>query len=594
MSANKAEIEITASTARLPAALRTAMKMMQGFVASTTGLLSKTSKKKDIDELGITKGAAIGGAAASLAVRGIDKLMDQASDVFKFNEALTRFGIATRTGGAQLANMGQSIREVSSQTGLGAIEILRGERALVDLGGSAYATTESMSLLARSAQASQTDVGDMATVMYALQHSLKVSPGELENTLGGLINLTKDGTVHFNQMAGELIGLAPVFSDFGITGREGAIQLASQLEVVRSGFGTAQEAATGLLRVYRSLPQHAKLFEKSGVKIFKPGSKQDLLTLDQILKNIHNSPLAKDRSGLIKAFGRGEAERSYRLLDKLIEEYERFERLGMRNGVVQEDSAAFAESPSGRIAIAFERMKNSIAEAFSPERIEKFVNALEGLVDKVGPLAEAFGKIGDVLGSLYGAGKSVRGFISSHGGSFGGPLAPTTKAQAELYSRENNVSVTTAYDRLQKVYDKARAMKMEIAQATKDDKTTPESNKIAARGLLTPATIAGEDQRSLAESYFREAGTSKEQIADLVKQALKDQVDSDIRSGNGRSVKPPEDFGVVMLKAFEAAAPAIGRSVASSMRSAPPPQVNLDGNRVSRGAGNATDKRRKP
>jgi hypothetical protein len=33
--------------------------------------------------------------------------------------------------------------------------------------------------------------------------------------------------------------------------------------------------------------------------------------------------LAKDRSGLIKAFGRGEAERSYRLLDKQIEEYER-------------------------------------------------------------------------------------------------------------------------------------------------------------------------------------------------------------------------------------------------------------------------------
>jgi hypothetical protein len=266
----------------------------------------------------------------------------------------------------------------------------------------------------------------------------------------------------------------------------------------------------------------------------------------------------------------------------------------MRNGVVQEDSAAYAESSSGRIAIAFERIKNKIAEAFTPERIEKFVNALEGLADKMGPLAEAFGKIGDVLGSLYGAGKRVRGFVSSTGGSFGGPLAPTTQAQAELYSRENNVSVATAYDRLQKIYDKARAMKMEINAAIREDKTTPESNKIAARGMLTPATVAGEDQRSLAESYFREAGTSKEQIADLVKQALKDQVDSDIRSGNGRSVKPPEDFGVAMLKAFEAAAPAIGRSVASSMRSAPPPQVNLDGNRVSRGAGNATDKRRKP
>jgi hypothetical protein len=92
--------------------------------------------------------------------------------------------------------------------------------------------------------------------------------------IGGLINLTKDGTVHFNQMASELIGLAPVFSDFGVTGREGAIQLASQLEVVRSGFGTAQEAADRPApRLQVAAAARQAFSRRTGVKIFKPGSK---------------------------------------------------------------------------------------------------------------------------------------------------------------------------------------------------------------------------------------------------------------------------------------------------------------------------------
>lgn len=390
MSDAKAEIEITASTARLPAALNKAMSIFGGFAGRIANAATALPGK-----IASQMGRSI---VHGIAMRGLDMVIDQAHEVFDFNEKLTRFGIAARISGAALTGVGSAIRDVAVQTGVNANEVLRGARAYVDLAGAASYTTEKMSLIARASQASGSDINDMATVVYALQHSLSIPNNELENTIGGLINLSKDGAVHFNQMAQELIGLAPVYAQFGIKGREGAIQLASQLEVVRTGFGSASEAGTGLLRLYRSIPQHAKLFEGAGVQIFQKGSRTDLLTLGEILKNIKNSRLEKDRPALIKAFGRGEAERSYQLLDKLLNEYEKLEEAGQRNGVVQEDLATFTESAAGRMHIAIEKTKNAFAEALTPERVDQIVHGVEtiaasmpGLFRGVSAVAVAFG-----------------------------------------------------------------------------------------------------------------------------------------------------------------------------------------------------------
>jgi hypothetical protein len=152
----RAEIEITANTSRLPAQLRAAAAMYKGFASKidvATGPLQKL-------------GGVIGNAALHGAVfRGMDALIDQGKEIFSFQEQLTRFGIAARIGGAALQGVGQTIRQVSSDTGVSAVEVLRGARAYVDLAGASKYSTEKMSLLARSAQASGSDIGDMATVV---------------------------------------------------------------------------------------------------------------------------------------------------------------------------------------------------------------------------------------------------------------------------------------------------------------------------------------------------------------------------------------------------------------------------------------------
>ena len=104
--------------------------------------------------------------------------------------------------------------------------MLAGKRAYVDLAGAENASAASMRTLARTAQAIGAAIGDMATVSYSLQNALKVRPDDMENVIGGLINQSKDGTIHFQNMAEEIIALAPKFARFGTLGREGATELA--------------------------------------------------------------------------------------------------------------------------------------------------------------------------------------------------------------------------------------------------------------------------------------------------------------------------------------------------------------------------------
>jgi len=591
VSANKAEIEITASTARLPAALRTAMKMMQGFVASTTGLLSKSSKKKDIDELGIAKGAAIGGIASSFAVRGIDKMLDQVGDVLKFNEALTRFGIATRIGGHELANLGQSAREASTATGINALEVLRGERAYVDLAGASKASAQSMRLIAAASQATGADVSDMATVMYSLENALHVSGPEMEYVMGGIVNQSKDGTVHFQQMAQEIIALAPIYARFGRTGREGANELGAQLQIVRSGFKDSAEAAVGLKNMWRNLQLHSDKFEKAGVKIFdvdKDGHKK-LRNVAVILKDISKSKLDFDPHALMKAFGRGESERAFRLLEEQVDKYRELEELGMRNGVIQQDLATYTESASGRMAVAFEKMKVAFAEALTPERLEQIVQGIESLTEAMGPLMDITGKIADGFGMIYNAGKKARKLIS--GGSeyqtsveeraimglpdrrfmHGLPITPDEQRRAD-----QTKSRIDAYNRTIGG----------ILGSEKNDRPTDESIRkaiVAARTDMTGGPDAAHTPEEISAGKAGRAYLAER--SDSIPESKYKRIEAKILAEQD-SAQLQSRLGPLIDK--------MGKTISDAIDRARAPVVHVDGNPIARAANNAWHKRRKP
>jgi hypothetical protein len=602
-----AQIQIAASTSGLPAALARGVSMVKAFAVNAKAALASLHLAPKANEKRNWMANATGVAAGNLATRGIDLLVDQGRAVFKFNDALVRFGIAARRTPAQLEAIAAAARATAAETGIDANMVLAAGRAYVDLAGAENFTTAKMNLLARAAQATGSDTKDLAGMMYQLTTSMRVTDAEMENTMGGLINQAKDGAIEAKEMASEFAAILPLFKRFGVVGREGTIQAGAMFQIMRDGANSASEAGTMLQRVYAGIQSYAPRFEKEGVQIYdkvrdKLGRKV-LLPFDVIFKNIQGSEAMKDPARIKKMFGRTEGWRGMLLGDEASRAMDsadkkfgsvqsRLEQLmasGREDGVIMKDLGTYTESAAGRMAIAMEKMKNAIAEAFTPERIQKFVGAIEGLADKVGPLAEAIGKIGDGLGALYSIGKNIRGFISDDRGS---AVFATTPDDVKRYAKLKGVSELEAYKQLETTYNKARELKVKIRDTIKDDKTTPESNKLAVRGMMQSPTEWGMlGEHEVGEQYVRNAGLTPDQVQKIKEQILKEQVDEAIASGKGQSTKAAPDIGAELLKAINAGAPAIGRAVSQSMRD---PQVNLDGNKVSTGVGNATDRRRRP
>jgi TP901 family phage tail tape measure protein len=508
MSDVKAKIEIEAGTSRLPAALRQGLGYIKGF-AEQVGKVGA----------GLVKSTALGfihGVGMSVANRGLDLMIDQGKKVIDFQRELTRLGIDLNKQPAEMQEIGKGIREISNQTGLGADRVLAAGRDYADLAGLQAFTMERMELIARSAQASGSDVKDMAALMFTLTENMKVPDNQLEDTIGGLINQAKFGSIHFRDLAKELVALGSVYSQFGVTGREGAIQIGAQMQLARHGFASASEAATGILRIYRSLPQHASKFAKAGVDIWMPGSKTKMRPFEDIIHQIQKSKLSLDRELLIKSFGRTEGERFYQVLTSLAGAYNEMKEAGQANGVVQKDLATYTESAAGRIEVATERIKNGFAEALTPERIDQIVAGIESIVGAMPRIVEAIGTAMDAFSGM------VRLFQGAHDWRTGIMGYHPSKEEVRAYDRADD----RGDEKFKKDYgDKFRGYEETISQIIGSENATGPSGAsiekaVAILNRKGPESPGQQGARAAAEVYLRDRG-----IAPYIVQRTKNQIE---------------------------------------------------------------------
>ena len=297
----------------------------------------------------------------------------------------------------KMAEFRQELSQVSRATGLNRQELLNGAAAYVALTGDAAGATKAMALFGKVSNATGASMADIAATAAAMKSNLGIDPKDFEAAFAALHVQGKAGAVELRELATELAGIAPTFAAFkGGAGVEGLKEMGAALQVLRQGFGSSTEAATGMQALMVSLKKNADKFQKAGVKIYdkdpKTGKKR-LRDFSDIVDGIANSKLAKDPTLLQKAFGRDEAVRAYdqlvqnrALLDDLI-------RQSSDAGAIDRDAATYLASPAGRIAKAWEEVKLKMAEAFTPERIEKFASALEKAVVFAADLVDLIDRI---------------------------------------------------------------------------------------------------------------------------------------------------------------------------------------------------------
>lgn len=531
MSSVRANVEITASSSRFTATLqrvraettRWAGAMARG-IGGAFGAVNKKLSLGDSARNGMAQ------FKGDLMSKGFDVLVEGANNVRTFESTLTRFGIAAGKSGSYLDVMRGKIRGVSRDTGIADQEILNGAQTYVDLTGDVDGANNAMTAFARIAQASGSTVSEVATATAAMQASMNLDSTQIEATFSGLISQGKAGAVSLKDFAGELSTLAPQFAAFGTKGPEGMRDLGAALQTIRIGAGSAGEAATQFQAVMGELVKSHKDLKKIGITAFDKDGK--LKSFADLVEQISSNEALKDERVMGRIFGRKESQAAVRSLQQHVDKFRELRKAGEDTGAVQRDLATYQESSAGRLDQAFNNLKLTIAEAFTPERIQGFVSAVEGLAAKLGPVVDSIGWIGDKLGSLYGVGQSVRGFFDD--------ANPYNKATASMTVGRNGFDASFGADNSEGARAKRLAKaKEEVAQADafatardsimgaeQNERSTPESIKRAViasyRATNTNATPEDRAAAAAGSMYLDNAGVKPSEGKEIYAKAMAD------------------------------------------------------------------------
>jgi TP901 family phage tail tape measure protein len=404
-----ARIRLSADSRGLAQGLREATKKMAAFGKGVgkglgSGLTLGASKglqglAKMLGGKGMA-GKMLGGLQTAVGLGGIGGMTylvgNEAAKTLKFEQALTRLGIASMGTVRNLDALRQKAFAISNATGVAREDVLAGASAYVTLTGDARTAIGTMELFSKVSKGTGASMEDIAGSAAAMKQNLKIDPKDFEQAFSVLIRGGKMGAVELKDMAAFMSGLSPRMAIFkGGLGVEGLAELGAAFQLTRQGFGDAGEAATGMESLMGSIVQHASKLKTIGVDVYgkrDPKTKRrELKGLMEIVEKIGGSKAFKrgDWTKIQDVLGRKEAVQTLRMLLKVPGAVDEIARATLNAKDVSEDYETYQQSQSGRLEAAWNRTKNAIATTFTPDRIETFARALELAAGFAGALADA-------------------------------------------------------------------------------------------------------------------------------------------------------------------------------------------------------------
>lgn len=312
------------------------------------------------------------------------------NDVLDFDAALTDTIISSQHTVGSLGELRERILEVSNSTGIAKEQVLGLAHEFIVVTGDGKAAMESLEQFTRVAFASGAATEDVARTAGALSQQLNISSQDMESAFSIISEAGKRGKVELRDFATLFASTGATFKQFsGSQSREGLASVASSLQFVAQNFGTASEAATGLNQLMLNLTKLSTVnkMAAAGVQIYEVDANgvERLRSFSDIVADIAASPLADKTTLLQEALG-GRAN-AYLALKALIDNKDAW--LSMTGAIkdansITKDFDERQQSSSAKARRAFNRLKNDIAEAFTPDRVQKLVKIIEKMVDVLG------------------------------------------------------------------------------------------------------------------------------------------------------------------------------------------------------------------
>jgi TP901 family phage tail tape measure protein len=247
----------------------------QAAAAASNGGLAKVAEA-NAAALGRMRASMLEAVAAAYVLK--EALSAPLSAASRFETILLDIAQKSDLSNDAMKAMGDRIRGIAPLVNKTAQEVASGIDVLTSMGLDPARALAIAPMLGKAASAYRSEMSDVATMTYAAIDNLKVPVADTMKMLDALSQASKEGAVEFRDMAKEFPTMSAIASKVGEVGLTGAVRLGAALQVVRKGFATGSEAATGLRDVLM------KATSDEAVKRFKAGGIDIVKTLEETRK----------------------------------------------------------------------------------------------------------------------------------------------------------------------------------------------------------------------------------------------------------------------------------------------------------------------
>jgi len=315
---------LTQKFRRLSSAAEQAERRSAGAVARSGTAIAASAGAAARARGGGALAAGMGASAAGMAGRVIAPTAMAYGGVRAFQrfasveEALLRIGITADASDEQIKEMEGSLRGLAIGTGKSFTEVAGGVDALVTGGLELQKALQAIPAIAKTAQASGSEIADVSNSTLALTQNLGIAADKMQSAFDIMVAGGKAGKFELKDMARYLPSIIPAAVAVGMKGEEGLKRLVTALQVVRAGTGSTEEAASSMSNVFAKMEseQTAKRFAKMGINLGKEMAKarkegKDLL---EVFVDLSHKALKGDLSKVPQLFSDMEFARGMRAL----------------------------------------------------------------------------------------------------------------------------------------------------------------------------------------------------------------------------------------------------------------------------------------
>lgn len=433
--ANVARVEATITAQNklrpgLSSAARDLDKFRAAQTKATRAFAASASQIKGMERMERVMGSLQRGAVALgglYALQRAGQAIKEATVRFaEVDRAMTRTGITGDAMAEEVRKGTEELRNLARDTATMFDPAQKGLDAITASGREFGDAMKMMPSVLKTAQASGAGVDDIANSSTALIDHMKISIEGLSEAQDTLAMGGKLGKFELKDMARYLPSMLPAFKALGQTGQEGLRKLVAMLQVIRSGTGTAEEAAASAQNIFSKMEsdQTVKNFKEMGVDLPKALAKarKEGKDLMEVFLQLSNKALKGDLSKLPQLFQDMEVQRGMRpLLTGMAKLVEYQQKLKAAGGTIDTDFKRVAEDTRAsldRFSEGADRAKAGIgglaAELASP--------AIKAAGDRLNELGQAFERASEAARNegFSGALKKIREDITASGQPYAG------------------------------------------------------------------------------------------------------------------------------------------------------------------------------